>query len=100
MTTVTDWEAAIEAWRMNYGIVKGDPMAAEKVWSRFDTGAPVGAVVALGIALDEIERLREQVWTQGRALEAVKDCFCPDCGCFAIADAALQKKGCCGGDEN
>lgn len=52
----------INAWRINYGLDKCTPEEAARWWSdTFDGKAPAGAVAALGLALEEIERLRDKL---------------------------------------
>ena len=49
----------IKTWRINYGLDIRTPQAAARWWSDRNNGmAPAGAVAALGICLDEIERLQ------------------------------------------
>ena len=48
----------IKCWRINYGLDKRTPEEAMRWWNaNCDGMAPAGAVAALGLALDEIERL-------------------------------------------
>lgn len=48
----------IRVWRINYGLDTRTPAEAMRWWSGEMHGcAPAGAVAALGICLDEIERL-------------------------------------------
>jgi hypothetical protein len=42
-------------WRINYGLDRRSPEDAARWWG---CGAPAGAVAALGLCLDEVERLR------------------------------------------
>jgi FtsZ-binding cell division protein ZapB len=50
----------IRCWRINYGLDKRTPEDAGRWWAMSDRGmAPAGAVAALGLALNEIESLRE-----------------------------------------
>lgn len=60
MPSIDNWIEARDGWRMNYGIVKGDPMAAYIAWKR-NGSAPIGAVVALGLCIDEVDRIAEEV---------------------------------------
>jgi len=46
-------------WRINYGLDTRTPAEAMRWWyDRMDGKAPAGAVAALGLCIDEIERLR------------------------------------------
>lgn len=48
----------IRVWRINYGLDTRTPEEAMRWWAREMHGcAPAGAVAALGICLNEIERL-------------------------------------------
>lgn len=57
----------IRTWRINYGLDARSPAEAMRWWSGEMHGcAPAGAVAALGICLDEIERLRSAInWACG-----------------------------------
>jgi hypothetical protein len=48
----------IRVWRINYGLDTRTPAEAMRWWDTQVGHAPPGAVAALGICLDEIERLR------------------------------------------
>lgn len=46
-------------WRINYGLDTRTPAEAMRWWhDHMDGKAPAGAVAALGLCIDEIERLR------------------------------------------
>lgn len=54
-------QATIDCWRVHYGLDKRTPAAAARYWGDTCAGmAPCGAVAALGVALDELEALREE----------------------------------------
>lgn len=58
MTEVTP--DMIECWKVNYGLDKRSPAEAAQMWqASFMRGAPAGAVAALGLCIQEIERLRK-----------------------------------------
>ena len=62
--------AVIDCWRINYGLDTRSPADAARYWSDTCAGmAPAGAVAALGLALAEIERLRN-TGTAGRPFTA------------------------------
>ena len=49
----------IDCWRVNYGLDTQSPSDAMNYWSTRCAGmAPAGAVAALGLCIEEIERLR------------------------------------------
>ena len=53
-------QATIDCWRINYGLDKRTPAQAAQWWGDNLRGlAPSGAVAALGVALDEIDALRD-----------------------------------------
>jgi hypothetical protein len=59
MTNIT--QDMIDCWRINYGLDKRTPEEAMRYWhANLDGLAPAGAVAALGLALDEIDRLRQK----------------------------------------
>ena len=81
----------INDWRINYGLDVSSPEDAGRWWSeRNDGKAPAGAVAALGLCIEEIERLRD--W-QRRAIDLLTlgygplcDEYEPECmGCQAHA---------------
>ena len=46
-------------WRINYGLDTRTPAEAMRWWhDSMDGKAPAGAVAALGLCIDELERLR------------------------------------------
>ena len=48
-------------WRINYGLDTRTPAEAMRWWyDRMDGKAPAGAVAALGLCIDEIDRLRAE----------------------------------------
>lgn len=50
-------------WRINYGLDTRTPAEAMRWWhDNMDGKAPAGAVAALGLCIDEIERLRNALW--------------------------------------
>lgn len=52
----------IRCWRINYGLDIRTPEEAMRWWHEHNNGmAPAGAVAALGLCLNEIERLRSAV---------------------------------------
>jgi len=55
-------DKTIECWKINYGFHDKTPMEAAQWWrdqnGGRDLSAPVGAVLALAAAVEEIERLR------------------------------------------
>lgn len=60
----------INDWRINYGLDVSSPEDAGRWWSeRNDGKAPAGAVAALGLCIEEIERLR--AW-QRRAIQSMR----------------------------
>jgi hypothetical protein len=55
-------QATIDCWRINYGLDKRTPAQAAQWWSDNLRGlAPSGCVAALGVALDELEALRNEL---------------------------------------
>lgn len=57
MTYLTD--DMIQSWKANYGLDKRTPEDAARWWHDVFNGmAPAGAVAALGLCIQEIERLR------------------------------------------
>ena len=56
-------------WRINYGLVSRTPAEAMNWWHDHMNGkAPAGAVAALGLCINEIERLTAALqWEQSRA---------------------------------
>lgn len=53
-------DESIKCWRINYGLDQRSPAEAMCWWSERANGmAPAGAVAALGLCLQEIERLRK-----------------------------------------
>ena len=49
-------------WRINYGLDTRTPAEAMRWWyDRMDGKAPAGAVAALGLCIDEIERLTANI---------------------------------------
>jgi hypothetical protein len=53
-------QSTIECWRINYGLDTRTPAEAANWWHASMQGcAPSGCVAALGVALDELERLRQ-----------------------------------------
>lgn len=63
-------DESINCWRINYGLDQRTPAAAMCWWSERANGmAPAGAVAALGLCLQEIERLRAQA--QADAMQLV-----------------------------
>ena len=52
----------ISCWRINYGLDTRTPFEAARWWHDKMAGkAPAGAVAALGLALEEIKRLRNEL---------------------------------------
>ena len=52
----------ILAWKTNYGLDTRSPEKAAAWWHEKMAGkAPAGAVAALGLALEEIDRLRDEL---------------------------------------
>lgn len=57
-------------WRINYGLDTRTPAEAMRWWyDRMDGKAPAGAVAALGLCIDELERLQADAeryrWLRG-----------------------------------
>jgi hypothetical protein len=51
----------IACWKVNYGLDTRTPADAMRYWDERCNGmAPAGAVAALGLCIDEIERLRSE----------------------------------------
>jgi hypothetical protein len=54
-------EKLISDWRINYGLDTRSPADAMRWWhDHMDGKCPAGAVAALGLCIDEIERLRSE----------------------------------------
>ncbi len=52
-------DETINCWKINYGLDKRTPEEAMRWWfNACNSMAPAGAVAALGLALEEIERLK------------------------------------------
>lgn len=54
-------EETIQVWRINYGLDERSPADAMRWWETNLGSAPSGAVAALGLCLDEIEKLQRTV---------------------------------------
>ena len=55
-------KATIDCWRVNYGLDKRTPRDAAQWWhDNLGGHAPSGCVAALGVALDEIDRLNAEL---------------------------------------
>ena len=55
-------DETIRCWKVNYGLDKRTPEEAMRWWFKgMDGCAPAGAVAALGLALEEIERLKKEL---------------------------------------
>ena len=64
-------EEMIDCWRINYGLDTRSPEDAGRWWNDNNAGmAPAGAVAALGIVLDELERMRAVELERMRAVKA------------------------------
>lgn len=69
-------EQTIANWRANYGLATRTPPDAVRLWEA--TGAPAGAVAALGWALLEIERLRARIAATDGLVQHIYHGYCPD----------------------
>jgi hypothetical protein len=70
-------QKTIEVWKANYGLDRDTPENAMRWWAEhMDGRAPVGAVAALGLALNELERLKGLLFSLG----AMSDPPCFACG--------------------
>lgn len=68
-------------WRANYGLDKRTPIKAMHWWQdNMDGKAPAGVVAALGLCINEIERLTAELETERMRLTA--------CGVAALANTA------------
>ena len=55
-------DETIRCWKINYGLDKRTPDEAMRWWFDGLNGkAPAGAIAALGLALEEIERLKMEL---------------------------------------
>jgi hypothetical protein len=62
----------IACWKVNYGLDTRTPADAMRYWDERCNGmAPAGAVAALGLCIEHIERLRAELAEARRELEAV-----------------------------
>lgn len=53
-------DGTIDCWRKNYGLDKRSPEDAARWWAaHWSDMAPAGAVAALGLALQELDELRD-----------------------------------------
>ena len=75
----------LESWRINYGLDQRDPLAAAEWWRlHHNNSAPVGTVLALAAALEEIERLWGVIDAASKAISpalAGHDKANPECAC-------------------
>ncbi len=60
-----DIDELIRGWRINYGMDTRTPMEAAQWWRDYARGrdlcAPTGTILALGAAIEEIERLSAEL---------------------------------------
>ncbi len=62
-------EKLISDWRINYGLDTRSPADAMRWWhDHMDGKCPAGAVAALGLCIEHIERLRAELVEARRAL--------------------------------
>lgn len=63
----------IRNWRTKYGLSLGTPAEAARWWETHNDGrAPPGAVEALGLCIEEIERLRQHI--DDNAAQSIHTC--------------------------
>lgn len=79
----------IRVWRINYGLDTRTPEEAMRWWSGEMHGrAPAGAVAALGLCLDEIDRLRAENEKLRRSQSRDVHYVCEQCGWTLSAEPA------------
>jgi len=62
----------IKCWKINYGLDNKSPADAMRWWNDNNNGmAPAGAVAALGLCLEEMERMRATLERLREALESI-----------------------------
>jgi hypothetical protein len=76
----------IACWQVNYGLDTRTPADAMRYWDERCNGmAPAGAVAALGLCIEHIERLRAELDAARRELEAVNgESHADRCAQFAV----------------
>lgn len=81
----------IAVWRINYGLDKANPADAMKWWAaNCNNMAPAGAVAALGLALQEIDRLKAELSRAHAGLREVEEW---DCRGDTLKEAYDSRKG-------
>jgi hypothetical protein len=86
----------IACWKVNYGLDTRTPADAMRYWDERCNGmAPAGAVAALGLCIEHIERLRAELAEARRGAEAVNgESHADRCTQFAVdADADTTSYG-------
>lgn len=83
----------IRTWRINYGLDTRTPEQAMRWWSGEMHGcAPAGAVAALGLCLDEIDRLRAENSKLRRSQSRDVHYVCAQCGWTLSAEPPSDER--------